>query len=81
MVFLIDEANQLYKWDTDKLESLRQIWDATRTPVVLAGTYRLEEILRRWDGRDETTQLSSRMSPYEYRGIAERAGRALQPQR
>lgn len=77
VMYILDEANQLKKWDTDKFEQVRQIWDATRTPVILAGTHRLEEILRRWDGRDETTQLSSRMSPYEYRPIAEREVRAI----
>jgi DNA transposition AAA+ family ATPase len=77
VMYILDEANQLKKWDTDKFEEIRQIWDATRTPVVLAGTYRLEEVLRRWDGRDETTQLSSRMSPYEYRGISEKEVRAI----
>jgi len=77
IMFILDESNQLKKWDTDKFEEIRQIWDATRTPVVLAGTHRLEEILRRWDGRDETTQLSSRMSPYEYRGINEKEVRAI----
>ena len=75
--YVFDEANQLKKWDTDKFEELRQIWDETRTPVILAGTHRLEEILRRWDGKDETTQLSSRMSPYEYRGITEKEVRAI----
>jgi len=76
-VFLIDEAPQMKKWDVDKFEQLRQIWDETRVPIVLAGTHKLDEILRRWNGKDEVTQLSSRMSPFEYRGINEKEVRAI----
>lgn len=76
-MFLIDEAPQMKKWDVDKFEQLRQIWDDTRVPIVLAGTHKLDEILRRWNGKDEVTQLSSRMSPFEYRGINEKEIRAI----
>ncbi len=65
------------KWDVDKFEQLRQIWDETRVPIVLAGTHKLDEIPARWNGKDEVTQLSSRMSPFEYRGINEKEVRAI----
>jgi DNA transposition AAA+ family ATPase len=61
VVIAVDEAEHLARWDVDKFEILRDIWDETRTPVILAGTERLEDILTRGlTRRDNLAQLYRR---------------------
>jgi DNA transposition AAA+ family ATPase len=77
VIYLFDEAQQLKGDNTNRLEHIRQIYDESRTPMVLAGTHQMEEILRKWDGRDDTSQLSSRMAPLPLKGIEEPEVRAM----
>ena len=42
---MFDECEYLKKWDVDKFEIIRKIWDNTSTPVIFAGTQELENIL------------------------------------
>lgn len=57
VTLVIDEAEMLHKWDNDKLEVLRKIWDHTGISMIWMGTPRLLEVVNRMD----TTQLSRRM--------------------
>lgn len=57
VTLVIDEAEMLRKWDNDKLEVLRKIWDHTQIGLIMLGTPKLLEIVNRMD----TTQLSRRM--------------------
>lgn len=45
MLIAVDEAEYLAKWDVDKFEVLRKVWDNTGTPVILCGTDVLEGML------------------------------------
>jgi len=77
VMFLFDEAQQLRRRNSDKLEEIRQIWDESNTPVVLAGTNQLQEVLAHWTGSDDVSQLASRMAPFRFHGIREPEVRAL----
>ncbi|WP_427340871.1 AAA family ATPase [Caloranaerobacter sp. DY30410] len=72
MTFVIDEAEYLKKWDVDKFEVLRKIWDNTRTPIILVGTPVLEEHLTRGNGKDNLAQLYRRIYKMKLRGIKEK---------
>ncbi len=54
---VVDEAEMLRKWDNDKLEVLRKIWDHTGISLIMLGTPMLLSIVSRMN----TTQLSRRM--------------------
>ena len=47
VLIAVDEAEYLAKWDVDKFEVLRKVWDNTGTPVILCGTDVLEGMLTR----------------------------------
>ena len=64
VTLVIDEAEMLRKWDNDKLEVLRKIWDHTGISMILLGTPKLLEVVNRMD----TTQLSRRMYNVAMRG-------------
>lgn len=73
IAILVDEAEYLKKWDVDKFEYLRKIWDNTGTPVIMVGTAELESILLRGAGRENLAQLYRRknasvLRPYPSRG-------------
>lgn len=51
VLIAVDEAEYLAKWDVDKFEVLRKVWDNTGTPVILCGTDVLEGMLTRGRGR------------------------------
>nr|DAS16574.1 MAG TPA: AAA domain protein [Bacteriophage sp.] len=72
VAILIDEAEYLKKWDVDKFEYLRKIWDNTGTPVILAGTPELETILTRGAGKDNLAQLYRRKYELQLKGISEK---------
>lgn len=73
VMILIDEAEYLHKWDADKFEYLRKIWDNTGTPVVLCGTKALELILTRGAGRQNLAQLYRRKYELQLKGITAKA--------
>ena len=61
VLIAVDEAEYLAKWDVDKFEVLRKVWDNTGTPVILCGTDVLEGMLTRGRGRhDNLAQLYRR---------------------
>lgn len=64
ITLVIDEAEMLRKWDNDKLEVLRKIWDHTGITLLLVGTPLLLTIVSRMN----TTQLSRRMFSYQLEG-------------
>lgn len=70
IAILIDEAEYLKKWDVDKFEYLRKIWDNAGTPVILAGTPELETILTRGAGKDNLAQLYRRKYELQLKGIS-----------
>ena len=77
VVLVFDEAEQLRKWDVDKFETLRKIWDNTGTPVILAGTGLLRNLLTRGGGRENLAQLYRRKYEFELTGIADKEVRAI----
>lgn len=77
LVLLIDEAEYLRKWDVDKFEVLRKIWDNTGTPVIFAGTPALETVLTRGGGRDNLAQLYRRKYEIVLKGIREPEARRI----
>ena len=73
VMILVDEAEYLHKWDADKFEYLRKIWDNTGTPVVLCGTSALELILTRGAGRQNLAQLYRRKYELQLKGLTAKA--------
>lgn len=71
VMFLIDEAEYLKKWDVSKFDELRKIWDNTGTPILLCGTYELESILTRGNGKENLAQLYRRKYEIRLKGIKE----------
>ncbi len=71
IMFLIDEAEYLKKWDVSKFDELRKIWDNTGTPIILCGTYELEAILTRGNGKENLAQLYRRKYEIRLKGIKE----------
>lgn len=71
IMFLIDEAEYLKKWDVSKFDDLRKIWDNTGIPMVLCGTLELETILTRGNGKDNLAQLYRRKYANRLKGIKE----------
>ena len=61
--FILDECEYLSKNNVDKLEVLRQIWDATNNTFIFCGTYKLRKILigSSSDPKSEYSQLYRRM--------------------
>ncbi len=73
LVLIIDEAENL---TTKTLEGIRRIWDFSRVPIVLVGTYSLSANLNGRNG--ELRQLSSRISKkFEFEPLSEDDWRAL----
>lgn len=70
ITIVVDEAEYLKKWDVDKFEYLRKIWDNTGTPVILAGTPELESILTKGAGKDNLAQLYRRKYELQLKGIS-----------
>ncbi|SKC68546.1 AAA family ATPase [Maledivibacter halophilus] len=77
LMFIIDEAEYLKKWDVDKFEILRKIWDNTKVPIILCGTHELEDILTRGNGKDNLAQLYRRKYMMKLIGIKEKEVRSL----
>lgn len=69
VMILLDEAEYLKKWDVDKFEVIRKIWDNSQTPVIFAGTPVLESILTRGGGKDNLAQLYRRKYEIRLEGI------------
>lgn len=69
VMILFDEAEFLKKWDVDKFEVVRKIWDNSGTPVIFAGTPVLETILTRGGGTDNLAQLYRRKYEIKLEGI------------
>lgn len=72
VMLIIDEAEYLRKWDVDKFEYLRKLWDNTGTPIVFAGTPELETMLTRGSGRENLAQLYRRKYELKLTGIREK---------
>ena len=72
VLIAVDEAEYLAKWDVDKFEVLRKVWDNTGTPVILCGTDVLEGMLTRGRGRhDNLAQLYRRKVELKLNGISQ----------
>lgn len=69
VMIAVDEAEYLAKWDVDKLEVLRKIWDNTGTPIILCGTEQLEVMLTRGPKRENLAQLYRRKVEIKLKGI------------
>ncbi len=70
VMFIIDEAEYLKKWDVDKFETLRKIWDKTSIPVVLVGTEKLKKhLVTGGNGMENLAQLYRRLYKFEFEGI------------
>ena len=69
IVLMFDECEYLKKWDVDKFEIIRKIWDNTSTPVIFAGTQELENILTRGGGRGNLAQLYRRKWEIKLEGV------------
>ncbi len=70
IMFVIDEAEYLKKWNIDKFEVLRKIWDKTRIPIVLVGTEKLKKhLVTGGNGKDNLAQLYRRLIKFEFEGI------------
>lgn len=70
VMFIIDEAEYLKKWNIDKFEVLRKIWDKTRIPIVLVGTEKLKKhLVTGGNGKDNLAQLYRRLIKFEFEGI------------
>ena len=67
---ILDEAEYLRTWDVSKFEIVRKIWDNTGTPVIMAGTPELEQILTRGSGRENLAQLYRRKYEIRLGGIS-----------
>lgn len=70
VMIAVDEAEYLAKWDVDKLEVLRKIWDNTGTPIILCGTEQLEVMLTRGPKRENLAQLYRRKVEIKLKGIS-----------
>jgi DNA transposition AAA+ family ATPase len=77
IVIMIDEAEYLKKWDVDKFEYLRKIWDNTGTPIILAGTQELETVLTKGRRHENLAQLYRRKYELQLKGISEKGARDI----
>lgn len=77
LMFIIDEAEYLEKWDTEKFETLRKIWDNTQTPIIFSGTHKLKELLTRGSGDENLSQLYRRKYQIELHGVKEKEIREI----
>lgn len=76
-MLIFDEADHIYDRDVKKFEIIRQLWDETSTPIVLAGPPKLEEILTRGGGRANLSQLYRRKYEIKLTGIRPDEVRAI----
>lgn len=76
-MLIFDEADHIYDRDVKKFEIIRQLWDETSTPIVLAGPPKLEEILTRGGGRANLSQLYRRKYEIKLTGIKPDEVRAI----
>lgn len=76
-MLIFDEADHLYAWDVKKFEVIRQIWDETGVPTVLAGPPALEELLTRGGGRRNLSQLYRRKFELRMRGVTPEEARGI----
>jgi DNA transposition AAA+ family ATPase len=69
-MIIIDEAEYLKKWDIDKFETLRKIWDKTRIPMIFVGTEKLKRhLITGGNGKDNLAQLYRRLIKFEFEGV------------
>lgn len=71
-MLLLDEGEYLKKWNVEKFDALRKIWDNTGTPVILCGTPELVNILTRGTGKDNCAQLYRRILKIRLTGIRDK---------
>ena len=69
VMVIVDEAEYLRKWDVDKFEYLRKLWDNTGTPTVLCGTPVLADLLKRGRRGENLAQLYRRKYELQLKGI------------
>jgi DNA transposition AAA+ family ATPase len=77
VVLIFDEAENLNNWTVKSFEVLRKVWDNTGTPVILAGTYQLENMLTRGGGRENLAQLYRRKYEKRLAGIQQHEAYAI----
>ena len=71
-MLLLDESEYLKKWNGEKFETLRKLWDNTGTPVIFCGTPELVNILTRGSGKDNCAQLYRRIHKIKLSGIRDK---------
>lgn len=70
VIFIMDESEYLKKFDVDKFEVLRKIWDKAKIPIVFVGTEKLKRYLIEGNsGKDNLSQLYRRIYKFEFTGI------------
>ena len=77
VMLLVDEAEYLHKWDVDKFEYLRKIWDNSGTPIILAGTPELEKLLTKGTGNGNLAQLYRRKYELQLKGISVKGAKEI----
>lgn len=77
LMYIIDEAEYLEKWDMEKFETLRKIWDNTQVPIIYAGTHKLKDQLAKGAAGEDLQQLSRRKYKIELFGVKEKEIREL----
>lgn len=69
VMLMLDESEYLKKWNVEKFDALRKIWDNTGTPVIFCGTPELINVLTRGTGKDNCAQLYRRILKIKLTGI------------
>ena len=69
VMLMLDESEYLKKWNVEKFDALRKIWDNTGTPVIFCGTPELINVLTRGSGKDNCAQLYRRILKIKLTGI------------
>lgn len=78
IMFVIDEAEYLEKWDVSKFETLRKIWDNTKIPIIFVGTDNLEATLTKGGNSNKNlSQLYRRIYKMRFEGIREKEVREI----
>ena len=78
IMFIIDEAEYLKKWDVSKFDTLRKIWDNTGIPILFVGTKVLEDYLTHGgNGKENLAQLYRRIHQFKLEGIKEAEVRTI----
>lgn len=70
--FLFDECEYLSRHDLMKIDTIRQIWDATKVPIILCGTYGLSDDIKGSQSRGHFSQIFRRLYWIKMRALAQK---------